>query len=194
MEKQVKAALTNRKYGDALPYTTQLINHCTDSMKCVGYRLEALVGLNKVGEAIEYTTKVQSQFIENAEFLYWRGKLMVYNSNPDKGKQYIREALNHDPDNVTYQKAWRNLVKLEKLKKEGTDAFQTGNFKEAVERFTECLELDPLNVQYNSTVLYNRACAYLKMSQQAEALADLNEALTLNDEYVKALVKRAEIY
>jgi DnaJ family protein C protein 7 len=29
-------------------------------MKCVGYRLEALVGLNKVGEAIEYTTKVQS--------------------------------------------------------------------------------------------------------------------------------------
>lgn len=71
---------------------------------------------------------------------------MVYNSNPDKGKQYIREALNHDPDNVSYQKAWRNLLKLEKLKKEGTDAFQTGNFKEAVERFTECLELDPLNM------------------------------------------------
>jgi hypothetical protein len=32
-------------------------------MKCMGYRLEAMVGLNKIGEAIEYTTKYQSQFI-----------------------------------------------------------------------------------------------------------------------------------
>jgi hypothetical protein len=55
-------------------------------MKCIGYRLEALVGLNKVVEAIEYTTRIQSQFIENAEFLYWRGRLMVYNANVDKGK------------------------------------------------------------------------------------------------------------
>lgn len=55
-------------------------------MKCIGYRLEALVGLNKVGEAIEYTTKYQAQFIENAEFLYWRGRLLIYNQNLDKGK------------------------------------------------------------------------------------------------------------
>jgi hypothetical protein len=71
-------------------------------MKILGYKLEALVGLKKIGEAIEWTTKYQNQFIENAEFLYWRGKLMIYNQNPDKGKQYIREALNMDPDNITF--------------------------------------------------------------------------------------------
>jgi len=91
-----------KKYQEALVYTNQLLNHCTDSMKCLGYRLEAMVGLNKVGEAIEYTTKVQNQFFENAEFLYWRGRLLIYNCNLDKGKQYIREALNKDPDNVTF--------------------------------------------------------------------------------------------
>lgn len=53
-------------------------------------------------------------------------------------------------------------MKLEKVKKEGTDAFSSGQYKEAVERFTECLELDPLNKSYNSTVLFNRASAYLK--------------------------------
>lgn len=95
-------------------------------MKMMAYRLEALCALNKVGEAIEFTTKVQTQFVENAEFLYWRGRLLVYNGNTDKGKQYIREALNKDPDNVAFQKAWRNLLKLDKLKKEGTDAFSAG--------------------------------------------------------------------
>ena len=149
-------------------------------MKCLGYKLEAMVGLNKVGEAIEYTTKVQNQFFENTEFLYWRGRLLIYNCNLDKGKQYIREALNKDPDNVTFQRAWRNLQKLEKIKKEGTDAFAAGLFKDAIERFTECLELDPLNNNYNSTILYNRAAAHLKLFLQKDALKDLDQAIQLN--------------
>lgn len=119
---------------------------------------------------------------------------MIYNANPEKGKQYIREALNCDPDNITYQKAWRNLQKLEKLKKEGTDAFTSGQYKEAVERFSECLELDPLNNSYNSTILYNKACAYLKQGMIKEALKDLDQCLKINDEYVKALLKRSELY
>ena len=71
-------------------------------MKCIGYRLEAMVGQNKVGEAIEYTTKFQNQFIENAEFLFWRGRLLIYNANMDKGKEYLRKALSMDPDNVKF--------------------------------------------------------------------------------------------
>ena len=146
MERQIKEWLAARtKYSDVSVFSNQLLNHCTDSMKILGYKLSALVGLNKIGEAIEWTTKYQNQFIENAEFLYWRGRLMVYNQNMDKGKQYLREALNMDPDNITFQKAWRNLLKLEKSKKEGNDAFAANQFLEAIEKFTECLELDPLN-------------------------------------------------
>ncbi len=83
----------------------------------------------------------------------------------DKGKQYLREALNKDPDNVNFQKGWRNFNKLEKVKKEGTDAFSAGNYPEAIEKFTECLDLDPLNNSYNSTILFNKAVAYQKMGQ-----------------------------
>lgn len=145
IETSTKAALASRKYKDVVVYSNQLLNHCADSIKMLAYRLEAMIAMNKVGEAIEFTTKVQNQFMENAEFLYWRGRLLVYNGNSEKGKQYLREALNKDPDNVSFQRAWRNLLKLDKAKKEGSDAFQTGNFPLAIERFTECLDLDPLN-------------------------------------------------
>jgi hypothetical protein len=67
--------------------------------------------------------QVQNQFIENAEFLAWRGRLLIYNANLDKGKLYLREALNKDPDNVDFQKGWKNVQKLKKVKKEGKDAF-----------------------------------------------------------------------
>jgi tetratricopeptide (TPR) repeat protein len=83
---------------------------------------------------------------------------------------------------------------LDKLKKEGTDAFSAGQFKEAVALFAQCLELDPLNNLYNSTVLFNKASAFMKQGMYSEALKDLNQALEINDEYVKALVKRSELH
>ena len=89
--------------------------------------------------------------------------MLIYNANIDKGKHYIKEALNMDPDNVNFQKAWRNVQKLEKAKKDGTDAFSAGNYVEAIERFSECLEIDKLNNSYNQTILFNRASAFLKL-------------------------------
>jgi DnaJ family protein C protein 7 len=59
IENSLKKALEQRKFSDVMIYSSQLLNHCTDSVKCVGYRLEAMIGQNKVGEAIEYTTKFQ---------------------------------------------------------------------------------------------------------------------------------------
>jgi hypothetical protein len=46
----------------------------------------------------------------------------------DMGKKYIREALNKDPDNVSYQRAWKNLNRMEKLKTEANDLFKAGNY------------------------------------------------------------------
>jgi tetratricopeptide (TPR) repeat protein len=63
---------------------------------------------------------------------------------------------------------------MEKIKKEATEAFTSGTYQVAVEKFTECLELDPMNVQYNSNILFNRACAYAKVANLAQAIADLD--------------------
>lgn len=60
MENSIKEMLASKKYSDVVIYANQLLNKCTDSMKMLGYKLEAMVGLNKVGEAIEFTTKVQN--------------------------------------------------------------------------------------------------------------------------------------
>jgi len=35
---------------------------------------------------------------------------------------------------------------MDKVKKEGAEFFSSMDFKNAIEKFTECLELDPLNL------------------------------------------------
>ena len=170
-----------------------MFNYCPDSVKFVGLKIQALIGQNKVAEAVEFSSKLQSQFIDAPEYLFWRGKVLMYNGNMDMGKKYVREALNKDPDNVSYQKAWRNLAKMDKVKKEGTDAFSALNFPEAIEKFNECLTLDPLNHSWNSTILFNKALAHTKLGKNKDALKDLDKAIELNEDYVKAYLKRGEL-
>ncbi|CDW86072.1 dnaj heat shock n-terminal domain-containing protein [Stylonychia lemnae] len=193
MQHKARQYMHDRQYSDALTYCSQLVNYCPDCAKYVGMKIQAYIGMNKLVEAIEFSSKLQSQFIENPEYLFWRGKLLIYNSNMDMGKKYVREALNKDPDNVTYQKAWRNLSKMDKVKKEGADFFSSMDFKAAIEKFTECLELDPLNNQWNSSILFNRSLAYLKLANNKEALADLTKAIEINEDYAKAYLKRGEL-
>lgn len=56
------------------------------------------------------------------------------------------------------------------------------------------MELDPLNHSYNSTILFNRANVYQKLGQIQEAIADLNRAIELNEDYSKAYNKRGDLY
>lgn len=125
-------------------------------------KVDALVIMGKIPDAIEFTTKLQGEYIDNPEFLLSRGKIMIYNNNIDMGKKYIREALNKDPDNKKYQVAWKNLSKMDKLKKEATEKFQAGAFDDAITLFGDCLAIDPSNFNYNSAILFNRAVAHTK--------------------------------
>jgi tetratricopeptide (TPR) repeat protein len=50
-----------------------------------------------------------------------------------------------------------------------------------------------MNVQYNSNILFNRACAYAKTANLAQAIGDLDKAILINDEYAKAYMKRGDL-
>jgi DnaJ homolog subfamily C member 7 len=66
-------------------------------------------------------------------------------------------------------------------------------YKEAEARYTEALKADPYNKKLNSIILSNRALCYMKEGEKNKALQDLNDSLALDPNYVKSLVRRAEI-
>ena len=42
--------------------------------------------------------------------------------------------------------------------------------------------------------MFNKAVAHSKLGNLSEALADLDAALVINEDYLKAITKRAEIF
>lgn len=53
--------------------------------------------------------------------------------------------------------------------------------------------MDPYNKKLNSVVYSNRSLAFSKLGERIKALEDLNKSLELEPNYVKSLLRRADI-
>ena len=60
------------------------------------------------------------------------------------------------------------------MKEEASKLFKDGKVDEAIVKFKECLEIDQLNVTYNSVIYLNLAIGLSKKKKDEEALAALN--------------------
>ena len=144
-------------------------------------------------DLIKLTHDYQERFIDNAVFLYWRGRVLMYNGQTDIGKKHIKQALQIDPDNTKVMRFWKSLTTAENLKISANSAFKDGMFEVAAGLFSQALLVDPMNGTYNQSVHFNRACANHKLRKYDEALSDCDKAIALNVQYAKAYLKRGDI-
>jgi len=86
------------------------------------------------------------------------------------------------------------------VKKEGNDCFKTQAYDKAIEVYTNALTLDPPNKALNAKLYFNRALARSKIkeldidkSEQRDRLVknDCNQAISLDEKYIKAYRRRA---
>lgn len=148
-----------------------------------------------MADALTFTEKLvsNSQFNTNPVILGWRGRVLIYSGSETLGKKILQEGLKNDPDNAVLQKATRNIKKATEMKEQAAAMFKNNNIEGAVEKFRECLLIDPLNLNYNASIHLNIAIGLNKKGKNEEALDALNRAVLLNPRYAKAFVKKGEV-
>jgi len=74
-------AIEGKKWSEAKYLLRSILNKATDSCKHTCQLLEVMVLDNPsdLTDPISFTTKVQNQFIEQPDFLFWRGRVLIYN-------------------------------------------------------------------------------------------------------------------
>jgi DnaJ family protein C protein 7 len=110
----------------------------------------------------------------------------------DKAIQHFRSALECDPEFKTAIKYLRMVQKLERTKEEGNALFKTGKYQEAINVYSQALQIDPSNRVTNSKILQNRALCYIKVKDYKPAIADSTRALELDPSYTKARKTKAK--
>ena len=86
-----------------------------------------------------------------------------------------------------------SLALAEKLKQEGNTFFQNNKFIEALEKYTDAINLK-VETKNNAIYYSNRAFVNLKLENYGSAIEDVNMALKIDPNFSKAYQRRAEAY
>lgn len=88
----VKRAMKGKEYREAVFYSTRLLQQCQDSVRHVKMRIKAgiLHNPNDLSDLIKMSYDVQNRFMDSSIFLFWRGRVLLYNGQNDLAKKHIR--------------------------------------------------------------------------------------------------------
>ncbi|KAL2535029.1 Uncharacterized protein Adt_08380 [Abeliophyllum distichum] len=98
--------------------------------------------------------------------------------------------MNQEPS-IPFAATVRELLNLKKL---GNEAFQSGRHTEAVEHYTAAISKSGESRHFMAICFCNRAAAYQALGQIVDAIADCSVAIALDENYLKAVSRRATLH
>lgn len=87
------------------------------------------------------------------------------------------------------RQAYLDPAKAEEERNRGNTLYKEGDFPGSVQAYTEAIKRNPSDPR-NYT---NRASAYTKLAALPEALKDTNEAIKVDDKFVKAYIRKSNV-
>lgn len=114
----------------------------------------------------------------------------------DKSDDYIDEDLLKDLE-VGYSEEDKERLHKEanEFKLKGNEQFKNGKFTESSKTYTQALRICPLAFGKDRAMIYsNRAAAKMKLDIKEGAIEDCTKAVELDDGYLKAYFRRAQLY
>lgn len=105
------------------------------------------------------------------------------------------EELKQLEEKMTDEEKEEKRKEAQCCKDEGNKLFKDQSFKDAMRCYTRALHICPLSFPKDRSIMFsNRAVCKMKLDHKDEAIKDCTRALNLHPHYLKALLRRAELY
>lgn len=106
-------------------------------------------------------------------------------------EEYLIELEKNMPE----EEKQRRREESTRLKEEGNEQFKKGDYIEAESSYSQALQMCPSCFQKDRSILFsNRAAARMKQDKKDMAISDCSKAIQLNPSYIRAILRRAELY
>jgi len=116
--------------------------------------------------------------------------------NPASSRDYVDEGkLEEEEKSLKEEEKEQKRLEANQYKLEGNNLYKEGKTTEAVDKYTAGLRVCPLSCSKERAVLYaNRGQMKRVLGLNDQAVKNCSKAIELDPEYLKALLRRAEIY
>lgn len=106
-------------------------------------------------------------------------------------EEYLIELEKNMPD----EEKQKRREESTRLKEEGNAQFKKGDYVAAESSYSQALQMCPSCFQKDRSILFsNRAAARMKQDKKEMAISDCSKAIQLNPSYIRAILRRAELY
>merc|ERR1719412_2277871 len=197
LEKQqteIDSAFETQDYRKALFHLDQFLNAACASKRHKVKKAECLAYLGRYLEAQNIANDLLRSDSMNADAMYVRGLCLYYEDFVDKAFTHFQQVLRLAPDHQMAKDTYKRAKSLKQTKEEGNLAFKSSNWTKAHELYSQALHIDPCNKTTNAKLYFNRATVAAKLKKFTESVNDCDEALKLDEGYLKALVRRGRSY
>lgn len=166
-------------FEKAVGYCTSILKNCPASIRLNCLKVKMLLLASKSKEAADFTKElIENPLTSSSPEVYaWRGKALIYSGADVIGKKFLQDAIRQDPDNKEAQKALKMIKAAQAKKEEAGELFKAEKLDDAIAKFDECVRLDPLNLNYNATILLNKSIALTKQKKYEEAIKAVDKAI-----------------
>lgn len=170
------------------------LQQAVDCTKLRLVKAECLAFLGRYQEAQEIANDLINLDPVNVDALYVRGMCLYYQDHLEKAFSHFQQVLKLTPEHAKARDIYRKAKLLKMKKDDGNTAFKNGQLQEAYNIYSSALKIDENNIYTNAKLYFNRATVSSKINKLQQAIDDCNQAIKLDENYLKAYLRRAKCY
>lgn len=191
---QAKTLLQEKKYSRSLAVVDDLLRDLGSGCRELNaMKVTSLIELRRLEEALNLTNAMMrvAGSTDN-ELLMLRSKCLYRMGDLENALKHLKEAMRADPDNSEIRTQLRHVKQIEEQKESGSNAYKSGQYQEAIDKWMASIAMDAENRQYNSKLYSNCANAYSRLKQHEAAVKACERAIQCDRNNIKAYLRRAE--
>ena len=151
---------------------------------------------NEYQSVLKYTSSILRTDSNNLNALLLRGNAYYNLGENDMALKHYKTGLQSDPDHKELKKAFKRLRKIMKMMKATEEFMDNKQWKDAFEKLTQLLEIDPSHNKLMSDLFLKRCKAAIRgrVGSKEDRIEYCSEAVTNNNENAEAYYLRGRAY
>jgi DnaJ family protein C protein 7 len=184
-------SIPREKINNAMADVESILKTCIAWNEPKVFKAELLWALGHSEEAYQLTQKlVRKGVVENSSLHNLRAQIFVSMGRSEDAIRDLRMVLAHDHKNERAAKLFVTLRAFLDCKAAADMAYKNRQFDAALLQYEHAMTMCP-SPAYMAKLFFNRACTEASLHRHEEAIHDCNEAIRLNEDYIKAYMRRA---